>query len=68
MSCGYVKHGEIFCFVFGFLFFFRAEIYGPVPPDLCRTIQEQLAHAGDLGAYSHRSGGLDHTVPARCFP
>lgn len=68
MSCGYVKRGEAFCFVLGFLVFFRVEIYDPVPPDLCRTIQEQLAHAGDPAAHSHRSGGLDHTVPTRRSP
>lgn len=68
MSCGYVKCGEIFFLCFGFLVFFRVEIYDPVPPDLCRTIQEQLTHAGDPAAYSHRSGGLDHTVPTRRYP
>lgn len=54
--------------LFWVLVFFRVEIYDPVPPDLCRTIQEKLAHAGDPAANSHRSGGLDHTVPTRCFP
>lgn len=68
MSCSYVKRGEFFRFALGFCFFFRVEIYGPVPLDLCRTIQEQLARAGDPAAYSHRSGGLDHTVPTRRFP